>query len=251
MDKKLLLGQQLAKTMNLFTPQIDKLLKSHPNADSQLKEDGTPVTKLDLALSDLLETITRAHYPEAVFYSEEKYSTWGFPLLAIDPLDGTREYMKNRPEWAVSVGLVRGADFQGEGWIYNPSTQELFSSETLSASHRESETFTGEVSHSEWEKGFYQSFKTSHFSLRPMGSIAYKLGRLSAGKSDFVVSLTPKNIWDIAAGTILCHQSGIKFYSEGKEVTEVKPIYYPPLIWCSDEIYPELSNFFYSKHKHP
>ena len=184
--------------MNLFTSQIDKLLKSHPNAESQTKEDGTPVTKLDLALSDLLETISRAHYPEAIFYSEEKYSAWGFPLLAIDPLDGTREYMKKRPEWAVSVGLVKGADFQGEGWIYNPSTQELFSSETLSASHPGSLILKGEVSHSEWEKGFYQSFNPSHYSLTPVGSIAYKLGRLSAGKSDFVVSLTPKNIWDIA-----------------------------------------------------
>ena len=77
---------------------------------------------------------------------------------------------------------------------------------------------------------------------RPKGSIAYKLGLLAAGNSDFVISMTPKSIWDIAGGTLLCQRSKIKFYSEGKEVLEVKQNYLPPLIWCHEEIFEELSS---------
>ena len=102
--------------------------------------------------------------------------------------------------------------------------------------------FYGEVSHSEWDRGLYNLFESEKFSIKPKGSIAYKLGLLSAGKSDFVISMTPKNIWDIAGGTLLCQRSNIKFYSEGKEVLEVKQNYLPPLIWCHEEIFEELSS---------
>ena len=77
-----------------------------------------------------------------------------------------------------------------------------------------------------------------------MGSIAYKLARLANGESDFVVSLAPKNIWDIAGGTLLCFKSGMKFYSQGKEVTKVQKLYQPPLIWSSSEVSPELLKLF-------
>lgn len=223
-------------------PQIHALTELHPSAPANFKIDGTPVTALDLALSQLLEKMSEKHYPELTFYSEENYGDWKFPMVAIDPLDGTREYIRNRPEWAVSIGLFETQKFIGQGWVYNPLTKELFSSEISSVDFVDKPQYYGEVSHSEWDKGFYQLFKSEKFILKPLGSIAYKLGRLAAGKVDFVVSLAPKNIWDIAGGTLLCHQSKMKFYSQGKEVTEVKPLYLPPLIWCHEELFAELSS---------
>lgn len=225
-------------------PQIHDLHVRHPSAPGNLKHDGTPVTSLDLALSVLLENMTHEHFKDVIAYSEENFSEWNFPLMAIDPIDGTKEYILNRPEWAVSVGLIENEQFQGEGWVYNPLTKELFNSEQSQAKFVQKSVYYGEVSHSEWDKGFYQTFKSEKFKLTPMGSIAYKLGRLSGGKVDFVVSLAPKNIWDIAAGTLLCAQSGMKFYSQGKEVKEVKQKYYPPLIWCHEELSQELLNLF-------
>lgn len=225
-------------------PQVNQLFVRYPSEKPQIKEDGSPVTALDLALSALLEKISKDNYPQACFYSEENYSDWRFPLLAVDPLDGTREYIQGRPEWALSVGYFATEKFEGEGWIYNPATLELYSSEQPSFSFQKKGNYHGEVSHSEWNKGLFQSFKSLKYSIKPKGSIAYKLGRLSAGKIDFVVSLAPKNIWDIAGGTLLCAQQGMKFYSQGKVVTEVKQLYSPPLIWCHEELYPELSALF-------
>lgn len=242
MDKKYLLRPDLATIMVEVIPRIHALTAIYPSSPADIKSDGSPVTALDLALSLLLENISKQHYPEFTFYSEENYSDWEFPLLAIDPLDGTREYIRNRPEWAISIGLFDSPKFIGQGWVYNPLTKELFSNELSSTSYVDKIKFYGEVSHSEWDKGLFKLFISDKFNLKPLGSIAYKLGRLAAGKVDFVISLAPKNIWDIAGGTLLCHQSNFKFYSQGKEVTEVKQLYLPPLIWCHEELFDELSS---------
>jgi myo-inositol-1(or 4)-monophosphatase len=243
-DKKELLSPNLARIMVGVTPEIHQLLDLYPSAPSMLKDDGSPVTKLDLALSDLLERISLNHFKPVTVYSEEKYSDWKFPLMAIDPLDGTREYIRARPEWSVSIGYFENDNFQGQGWVYNPMTRELYNSEQTIVNFVDKKVYYGEVSHSEWDRGWYHNIKSEKFKLSPKGSIAYKLGRLSGGKSDFVVSLAPKNIWDIAGGTLLCQRAGMKFYSQGKEVTKVQKQYLPPLIWCFENSYLELSSLF-------
>ena len=244
MDKKELLSPNLARIMVGVLPEIHKLTELHPSAASMTKTDGSPVTALDLALSDFLESISLKHFKSVTVYSEENFSAWEFPLMAIDPLDGTREYLKGRPEWALSMGHFVNDQFQGEGWVYNPLTKELYHSEQPRVQFVDKKVFYGEVSHSEWERGWFKNITSEKFKLKPMGSIAYKLGRLSAGKIDFVVSLAPKNIWDIAGGTLLCQQSGMKFYANGKEVTHVQQLYHPPLIWCFENSYSELSSLF-------
>jgi myo-inositol-1(or 4)-monophosphatase len=242
-DKKLLLKQNLADIMSSHFPDILSDLNKFPHPLIQIKADGSPVTELDLALSVRMETISARYFPDCCFYSEEKFNEWRFPLLALDPLDGTREYIAGRPEWALSVGIFEDENFEGEGWITNPVTKEIFSMSTVKefASRK---VLAGEASRSEFQRGLYQNFKSEKFSLSPMGSIAYKLGKLSHGKLDFVVSLRPKNIWDIAGGTLLCHEAGIKFYSRGLEVTKVEKIYEPPLLWCHPSVFPELSQLF-------
>ncbi len=244
MDKKELLRTKLSEIMLAFRNSIKNICSLHPRAKPVEKADGTPVTALDLALSKLLEDMCLQRYPSVTVYSEENFSDWKFPLMAIDPLDGTKEYIKGRPEWAISVGLLLDQTWRGEGWVYNPITEEIFSDSIPQRCFEKKNVYQGEVSYSEWDRGLFRPFSDSRFSLKPVGSIAYKLGRLAAGKCDFVVSLAPKNIWDIAGGTLLCRQTGIKFYSEGKEVTEVKQFYHPPLIWCFSEMSSELLKVF-------
>lgn len=233
----------LAKTMLSYLGRIDDTVSRHPVPSSQLKSDSSPVTPLDLALSKLVEDVHDNHFPESIFYSEENFGAWGFPLMVIDPLDGTREYIEGKSDWSVSIGYFTGPEFRGEGWVYNPKTRELFDESSVIPFKMKSE-YRGEVSRWEWKGGLYTSHKSDKFVLEPKGSIAYKLGRLSAGKIDFVVSLKPKNIWDIAGGTLLSLQAGLKFYSQGKLVTEVEKTYRPPLIWCREELFLELSVLF-------
>lgn len=229
--------------MKINLEGLDALVRRYPKAEIQFKQDGSPVTELDLFLSSHIELLIEEHFKDHTFYSEEKFSDWKFPMLVLDPLDGTREYINGNPEWSISIGVFQTPNFQGEGWVYNPMTKELYS-EAEPREFVEKDLYRGEVSHSEWKKGLFKNLNHPKFQVGPVGSIAYKLGRLSAGKSDFVVSLFPKNIWDIAGGTLLCNEAGIKFYSQGREVTSVEKSYEPPLLWCRPELFSELSKAF-------
>jgi myo-inositol-1(or 4)-monophosphatase len=249
-DKKQLLRKSLAQNLKNHLEQIDDLVRHVSPSRIKIKSDGSPVTELDEVLSTFMEAIAGSNYPHASFYSEEKLGTWTFPLLVLDPLDGTREYIEQRPEWVISLALFATSSFIGEGWIYNPVKHELFTHDVPEYKFENKDFFEGEVSRSEWATQlFLKDYAGRKFRINPMGSIAYKLGRLAYQKSDFVVSLKPKNIWDIAGGTLLCQEAGLKFYSEGKQVTSVEKLYQPPLIWCHEELFPELSEIFPSRDK--
>ena len=228
--------------MSSHFPDIDSLLNKYSQPLLKTKQDGTPVTELDLALSQLMEVITEKHFSDCCFYSEENFGEWEFPLLALDPLDGTREYIAGRPEWALSVGIFESENFEGEGWITNPVTKEIFSSKTVKRFVAK-EKLKGEASRSEFGQGLYDNIHSENIEIIPRGSIAYKLGKLSSGELDFVVSLRPKNIWDIAGGSLLCKAAGLEFYSQGKIVTKVEKIYEPPLLWCHPSVFEKLSVF--------
>lgn len=243
MDKKKTIQKSLASLMKIHLEGINDLVRRYPNAEIQFKQDGSPVTELDLFLSSHIETIMQENFPHMTFYSEEKFNEWKFPLIALDPLDGTREYIEGRNEWALSLGLFENENFEGEGWVYNPKTGECFD-HAVKAQFEEKKSYRGEVSRSEWKKGLFTNKNSEKFEIYPVGSIAYKLGRLSVGKCDYVVSLHPKNIWDIAGGTLLCKEAGMKFYSRGKEVTSVEKSYEPPLLWCRPELFSELSKIY-------
>jgi myo-inositol-1(or 4)-monophosphatase len=233
----------LAKIMVGARASIDALVRQYTSAPGRLKADNTPVTELDLRLSAVIEEVALRELPGVTFYSEEKFSDWAFPLLALDPLDGTREYLQGGDEWALSLGLFPTAAFHGEGWVYNPRTGECFSDPVARPFPRK-DTYRGEVSRAEWESGLFAGKASARLVLAPVGSIAYKLGRLAAGSCDYVVSLRPKNIWDIAGGTLLCHQAGLRFYARGAEVTTVEQLYRPPLIWCHPELASELAEIY-------
>lgn len=242
MDKSQNFRLNLVKIMFGARPQLDAIITEHlQKAQAYLKPDGSPVTDLDLALSAKLEQLAQELHLH--FYSEENIGQWKFPLMMVDPLDGTKEFIAGRDEWVVSVALLKNARLEGAGWIYNPLQQKVYQ-EVSPRSFVEKGVYYGEASRSEWAKGYYQE-NFANFQMKPMGSIAFKLARLAAGEVDFIVSLHPKNIWDIAAGTLLCQDAGISFYAAGKKVTEFVPYFEGPLIWCFDELYPQLSRHFY------
>ena len=63
------------------------------------------------------------------------------------------------------------------------------------------------ASRSEDARGEWDAFK-EHVQVRLTGSIAYKLAELSTGNGDATFTLTPKNEWDICAGTLLVEEAG-------------------------------------------
>jgi myo-inositol-1(or 4)-monophosphatase len=63
------------------------------------------------------------------------------------------------------------------------------------------------ASRSEDKRGEWDAYKP-HVRVELTGSVAFKLARIAAGDGDATFSLTPKNEWDICAGTLLVTEAG-------------------------------------------
>lgn len=213
----------------------------------EIKYDGSPLTLLDREICRLIKSkIECIHSKDTVsYYSEEEQGVFTFPVYVVDPIDGTKEFVEERSEFVVSIGLMNSpnlSDPLNEAWILNPLTGFEMESTALAPLHSSRDLKLGLVSRTEWDKGLYADHSFSKLKLSPLGSIAYKLALFSAGACDFVISRRPKNVWDIAAGTILLTKQGFAFYENGKQVKElVARKYEAPLIWCHPDHFEELN----------
>jgi myo-inositol-1(or 4)-monophosphatase len=63
------------------------------------------------------------------------------------------------------------------------------------------------ASRSEDKRGEWDPFK-SRVHVELTGSVAFKLAELATGHGDATFTLTPKNEWDICAGTLLVEEAG-------------------------------------------
>jgi len=140
-------------------------------------------------------------------------------VWVVDPLDGTREFVERLPEWCVSIGLVEDGR-PVAGGIYNPATEQLFAGSietglTLNGKPARvkqggASLAGGEVlaSRSEVKRGEWQRFAGHPFSVKALGSVAYKLALVAAGLADATWTHVPKHEWDVAGGTALMAAGG-------------------------------------------
>jgi myo-inositol-1(or 4)-monophosphatase len=139
-------------------------------------------------------------------------------VWVVDPLDGTREFVKGIPEFCVSIGFVEDGR-PVAGGIYNPATDETFLGSIDSgvtyngkpAQPSQRQRLDGALvlaSRSEVKRGEWKPFENSSLNIRPMGSVAYKLALVSVGLADVTFTLTPKNEWDVVGGAALVQSAG-------------------------------------------
>lgn len=232
-------------------PKLDHIFQEvYPKLIVEEKDDSSPVTQLDIMLSKLIKEEFSRAYPkgEACFFCEEDHTKLSFPSLIVDPIDGTKDLIKGTGEISVSIAYFHSSDLSAKesyAYIYNPQTGFYLSSfEEISQPEREVDNgLWGFVSRTEWEKGCFKSLiGRPDVRLNPKGSIAYKLGLLASGGCDFVLSLSPKNIWDIAGGTLLAETRGIHLFNKKGKVDRLEKSFIEgPLLWCKEEHLSKLS----------
>lgn len=86
------------------------------------------VTAVDIEISTFLVDALKKEFPAYGIYSEEGSceSEEGEYVWAIDPIDGTSNFVRHIPHFAICVGLLhKGIPVLGV--VYNPITNELFS----------------------------------------------------------------------------------------------------------------------------
>jgi myo-inositol-1(or 4)-monophosphatase len=185
------------------------------------KPDQSPVTSADLAVNQVLQSRLASAFPQDGWLSEE--SPDGLDRLqkrrvwVVDPIDGTKAFIKGEPEFCVSVALIE----QGQpvvACIFNPSTDELFTATrgggldingTPVIPRSCGEDRHPVVSLSPWERriGRFTSLETSAKNC-PMRSIAWALALTASGRIQAAATLEPENEWDVAAGALLIAEAG-------------------------------------------
>jgi myo-inositol-1(or 4)-monophosphatase len=238
-------------------------LRTENLAVERKAERNDPVTEADLRVDAVLrETLPR----EGEGWLSEETADDASRLQCeavwvVDPLDGTREYIADIPEWCVSIGYVVNGEAVAGG-IFNPVTDQrivgavghgvTLNDQPAKVSDRQQLDGALVVgSRSEFRRGEWDRFQDVSLRLQPTGSVAYKLGLVAAGLVDATWTLVPKSEWDVAAGIALVRAAGGAVRLPGGEMpvlNQPRPKL-PGLIATSEVLMPQVWDLLGSAEK--
>lgn len=189
--------------------------------ETAFKEGDSPVTNADLATDALIKDLLTAARPDYGWLSEE---TRDDParrarrrLFVVDPIDGTRAFIKGRPWWAVSVAVVED-DRPIAGVVFAPDLDETYSAQVGGGAQ-----LNGAAIHaSQWDAvegcgmvGDARMFAHPAWPtpwppmrIEARNSTALRMCVIAAGAFDATLALVPKFDWDLAAADLIAREAG-------------------------------------------
>jgi len=208
----------------------EAILEIYNGADFGIehKKDESPLTKADTAAHNIIvEKLASTNLPvlseEGAEISYEERSKWNY-FWMVDPLDGTKEFIKRNGEFTVNIALIKDGN-PIMGVVYTPVKDELFFAlqgsgafKTLS-SH--TETLLPSTNHSLISSRVVASrshlnAETEDFLNRlinpeivSMGS-SLKFLALAEGAAEIYPRFAPTMEWDSAAAHAICQELGIE-----------------------------------------
>ena len=194
----------------------------HPRV--RRKADLSPVTEADVAAEEAIVATLRASYPTYALWAEEsaaEATATGGPTWIVDPIDGTKQYMRGIPFFATLIALAVGGE-PVVGVSYAPALGEL-----LVATRGGGATYNGEpigVSGLESLDGAFVAFSPlERDGLEAYGDALRVLGRQALGfrgYGDFygyhlvarglaeVMIESQVKPWDVAALKVIVEEAG-------------------------------------------
>jgi myo-inositol-1(or 4)-monophosphatase len=183
--------------------------------ESWEKEPGSPVCAADLAVDAFLKRELGRLLPSAGWLSEE---TADAPerldrglIWLVDPIDGTRDFLKGRSGWAVSVALISAgrpligmleAPAREESWLGIAGQGSWLNGLPLAASRREQ--FAGARVPAD---SLAKVDRILELVDKP-NSIALRIAMVADDRADLVATLRWGYEWDIAAATLIAREAG-------------------------------------------
>lgn len=217
---------QVIKLSRTVTQQVGtRLLQEYGQVQATAKEDGSLVTRCDRWSDQHLRDAIASTFPEHGLLSEE--GTHLFPAQdwcwIIDPIDGTTNFTRGVPIWAISLGLL----YQGTpvfGYVHLPPLNQTFHG-FWNAPDQANGAFLNDAPiqtrpEAPAPNQFFSLCARSTAVLqqpfpckiRMLGSAAYNLLTVAAGMTLGAVEATPK-IWDIAGAWPIVHAAGGQWQS--------------------------------------
>lgn len=211
-------------------PELDvALAAAHDAGRLLLGHFGRGVTREYKAAKDPVtvadreaERVVRAHIADA--FGDLVVGEEGAPLAEtdvrgrrrwyVDPLDGTINFSKGQPRWAVAIGFCDADDRMAAGVIHVPAAGETFAAVLGAGATRDGSPVTvTDVEASEALALIDQrtaadpAIVRAVLSIRITGSTACDLADLACGRADAYLGVR-QGRWDLAAGLLLAAEAG-------------------------------------------
>ena len=192
------------------------------------------VTEADFASQEVARRLILRAFPDHRFLGEEDPGgtpSPGPPSCAresefcwiVDPLDGTLNYVRQLPNYSVSVALRRGNEIV-VGTVYDPVLDECFAAEagrgavlngipihTSSCEHIEqaliAASLPADVPRNSPEVWRFIEVMHCAQAIRRLGSAALSLCYVATGRLDAYWATCVK-VWDVAAGQLIVREAG-------------------------------------------
>lgn len=250
-DKPQMTGEielPVATLLDLAVAAGDKILEVYAeDFSASVKGDGSPVTVADQAAEDVILAGLKDQFPGIPVVAEESVEAGRLPeggdrYFLVDPLDGTKEFLKKNGEFTVNIALIE----QGVpvfGVVFAPALNEIFWGGALPGC-KSFGAYQARVEGNDILQAEEISVRTppaaglsvlasrSHLSEETEALIAkltvaekvsvgssLKLCWVAAGRADLYPRMAPTMQWDIAAGDALVRAAGgrVVYADTGKD----------------------------------
>ena len=238
--------ENLLEIVNISVDAGEVILNYYnENVDVIYKDDESPLTKADLASHKIITDSIKKITPDIPILSEEEFIDWKIrkkwkKYWLIDPLDGTKEFIKKNDEFTVNIALIEN-NRPILGVIYTPALNELFYSiknfgsykiltkkklntlkeaKRISINKKKSNKIkiVASRSHSNPILDKWVNKNFNEFDILQKGS-SLKFCLIAEGSADIYPRFGPTSEWDIAAGHIILEEAGGKLKSiDNKEI---------------------------------
>lgn len=199
----------------------------------EIKADNSPLTKADKASNEIILAGLKEHYPTVPFISEEAKQTayaerkdWKY-CWSIDPLDGTKEFIKKNGEFTVNIALLEDGN-PIFGLIYVPAQNTIYHAQKAKGAYKivagdmpkklmvstiqknEPVVIVASRSHlNQATVDFIEEQKDKYGLVDTVSAgSALKFCLVAEGKAHFYPRFAPTMEWDTAAGHIIATEAG-------------------------------------------
>jgi myo-inositol-1(or 4)-monophosphatase len=182
------------------------------------KSGNSPVSDADIAADKFLRERLMAAAPDYGWLSEESEFAPG-PTASrrrwvVDPIDGTRAFIKRRADWSVAAALVE-AGRPIAAALYVPVTEELFlaskgggatkNGAAIAATEGKSAPLRVAGPRALMER--LTKAGIGYEEVPRIHSLALRFARVAAGEIDAAVASDNSRDWDLAAADLLVHEA--------------------------------------------
>jgi myo-inositol-1(or 4)-monophosphatase len=186
------------------------------------KSPGNPVCEADLELDALLARRLRSARPDYGWLSEEAAADGSHlrrpRAFLVDSIDGTRDYIRGRDGWAVSVAVIEaGAPIAGA--LFAPARDQFYVAERGKGARLQgTELNVGEVATlegarmpvdpSQLKSKLWRGNPPAATAVEKPNSIALRIAKIASADADAVFVARPVRLLDIAAAALILTEAG-------------------------------------------